>query len=151
MNSGYPRLFFCPALLLPLEEVQFQNAIAGIADVVVLCPAGGAGPPPAQGALLQPGGRIRAVAEVAVEPGERGCIFLRGLTLLSHHGDVIPDAGEQVRILPGSLCLTSSRSFFPEHPAAPRAFSGCFPSSQKNPSARQPSPRLPGGPGPWTA
>jgi hypothetical protein len=76
--------------------VQFQYSIAGVTEIVLGSPAGGACPAATQGALFQLGERERIIAEITVKPGEGGRIFLRGHTLLSHDGNVVFQAGIKI-------------------------------------------------------
>lgn len=79
--------------------MQRDHPVAGIADIILLGPAGGTGPSSAQDALPQFRVGKRAVAEVTGKPRKARRIFIRAIPLLPDARDVLPDAGYKILLL----------------------------------------------------
>lgn len=78
------------------KRMESYHSFAGITNVILLCPAGGAGPSAAKGALPEIGIRIWAAAEIAEVPGETSGIPVRIFPLFPYLWNIFPDTGYQV-------------------------------------------------------
>lgn len=101
-----------------LQAVEPDHTVAGIADIILLCPARRACPPAAEDALPQFTVCKRLIAQVAEKTGETPGVLLRGLALFPQARDITLQTGDKVPAL--FLVTVTSRGFaFPEFQSVP--------------------------------
>ena len=113
-----------------LQGMKPNHAVARVADIILVGPAGGARPPAAQDALPEFAVCERLVAEVAQEPGETPGVLVRGFALFPHSGDITLQAGDKVLAVL-LVAVTSRGSAFPDFQSVPPSAQGWCPSPSR--------------------
>lgn len=116
--------FLWEFFILPSCLVQFNDPVAGIADIVLGSPAASTCPPATDTALAEFAYGKRGVTEVAGIPGKTSGYLCRKLPLLTHLAYLLLQLEVKVRTLPRFRIYRPGQVLFPQRQAFPPVVQG---------------------------